>query len=120
MTLSGMVQLMERIRNRSGVKGCKCHNFRRTFAITCLRNGMNIYVLAKLMGHADIAVLRRYLALVESDLEEATPLWCGRQPAGLSVICWGYSEELSYPSRTVATRGYESSPSGKAGRSQSS
>jgi integrase/recombinase XerD len=71
MTLSGMVQLMERIRNRSGVEGCKCHNFRRTFAITCLRNGMNIYVLAKLMGHADIAVLRRYLALVESDLEEA-------------------------------------------------
>lgn len=71
MTISGMVQLMERLRVRSGVKGCKCHNFRRTFAITCLRNGMNIYVLAKLMGHTDITVLRQYLALVENDLEEA-------------------------------------------------
>lgn len=66
-----LVQLMNRLRGRSGVKTCRCHSFRRTFALTCLRNGMNIYVLAKLMGHADITVLRHYLALVEEDLQEA-------------------------------------------------
>ena len=62
---------MERLRRRSGVAACKCHTFRRTFAITCLRNGMNIYVLARLMGHVDITVLRHYLALVQEDLQEA-------------------------------------------------
>lgn len=71
LTISGMVQLMERIRRRSGVAICTCHTFRRTFALTCLRNGMNIYVLARLMGHADITILRQYLALAEEDLQEA-------------------------------------------------
>jgi site-specific recombinase XerD len=32
---------------------------------------MNIYVLARLMGHADISILRQYLALVEADLQDA-------------------------------------------------
>jgi integrase/recombinase XerD len=71
LTVWGMTQLMERLRERSGVQNCVCHTFRRTFALTCLRNGMNIYVLARLMGHADISVLRPYLALVEDDLEDA-------------------------------------------------
>ena len=71
LTVSGMVQLMKRLRRRSGVEICTCHTFRRTFAITCLRNGMNIYALARLMGHADIAILRQYLALVQEDLREA-------------------------------------------------
>jgi site-specific recombinase XerD len=32
---------------------------------------MNIYALQQIMGHSDLSVLRRYLALVEEDLEEA-------------------------------------------------
>jgi site-specific recombinase XerD len=32
---------------------------------------MNIYALQRVMGHADLAMLRRYLALVEQDLEDA-------------------------------------------------
>ena len=44
---------------------------RRTFALSCLHNGMNIYVLARLMGHADITILRQYLPLIEGDLQEA-------------------------------------------------
>ncbi len=71
LTVSGMVQLMRRLREQSGVDICTCHTFRRTFAINCLRNGMNIYVLARLMGHTDIIILRQYLALVDADLSEA-------------------------------------------------
>lgn len=32
---------------------------------------MNIYALARLMGHADIQVLQKYLKLVEHDLQDA-------------------------------------------------
>lgn len=71
LTVDGLVQLMARLRTKSGVAGCSCHTFRRTFAITCLRNGMNVYVLARLMGHADITILRQYLAFVEEDLKGA-------------------------------------------------
>jgi integrase/recombinase XerD len=71
LTISGMVQLMKRLGQRAGVDHCTCHTFRRTFALTCLRNGMNIYVLARLMGHSDIVILRQYLPLVEADLQRA-------------------------------------------------
>jgi site-specific recombinase XerD len=39
------------------VATCTAHTIRRTFALNCLRNGMNAYVLARLMGHADITSL---------------------------------------------------------------
>ena len=71
LTVSGIVQLMKRLSQRSSVRNCTAHTFRRTFALTCLRNGMNIYVLARLMGHTDITVLRQYLALAEVDLQKA-------------------------------------------------
>lgn len=71
LTVHGLVQLMARLSAKSGVSGCTCHTFRRIFAITCLRNGMNIYILARLMGHADILILKQYLAFVDEDLEGA-------------------------------------------------
>jgi integrase/recombinase XerD len=71
LRVDSIVQLMERLQERSGVAHCTCHTFRRTFALSCLRNGMNIYVLARLMGHADINILRQYLPLLEGDLQEA-------------------------------------------------
>jgi len=46
------------------------HMFRRAFAFESLRNGADIYALQKLMGHADIQVLRRYLAQTEDDLKQ--------------------------------------------------
>ena len=47
------------------------HQFRRLFALTMLRNGVDIYSLQLLMGHADLQVLRRYLKLTRSDTLEA-------------------------------------------------
>lgn len=71
LTVSGLNQLLKRLGWRAQIKHCSPHTFRRTFALWSLRNGMNIYVLARLMGHADITVLRQYLPLIENDLQEA-------------------------------------------------
>lgn len=48
-----------------------CHRFRRTFAIECLRAGMPLPQLAGLMGHEGLAVLQRYLRIVDNDLAQA-------------------------------------------------
>ena len=64
----GLAHMIKRTREAAGIKDCSAHTFRRTFAITCLRNGMDIFVLARLMGHADIVMLKRYLAHVRDDL----------------------------------------------------
>jgi len=70
-TIDGFQMLMKRLKTRSKVEHTSAHTFRRTFCVNCLRSGMNIYVLAKLMGHTDITVLRQYLYLVEDDLQKA-------------------------------------------------
>jgi site-specific recombinase XerD len=44
------------------------HDFRRTYAIESLRNGIDIVTLMHLMGHTTTTVLQRYLKLVENDL----------------------------------------------------
>lgn len=66
----GLKQMMRRFKNKTGVK-FSAHVFRKTFAIMSLMNGMDIYVLAKLMGHADITVLRAYLNITRDNLKEA-------------------------------------------------
>lgn len=71
LTAYGIQMLMKRLKAASGIKHCHAHTFRRTFAIWSLRNGMNIYMLQKLMGHSDLTVLRRYLEIVEADAQEA-------------------------------------------------
>ncbi len=71
LTDSGLRQALERIAKRAGVEDVSPHVLRRTFALWSLRSGMDVYSLQRLMGHADLAMLRKYLALVQSDLEAA-------------------------------------------------
>ena len=47
------------------------HDFRRAFALIMLRSGVDIFSLQKLMGHADLQVLRRYLAQTDQDVQTA-------------------------------------------------
>jgi site-specific recombinase XerD len=72
MTTNGLFQLVERLARHAGLQGAAgCHKIRRTFAISFLRNGGNLYELQKLMGHTDLTVLRRYVKYGEMDLAAA-------------------------------------------------
>lgn len=71
LTTNGLLLLCRRLGKRAGVDHCSPHCFRRSFALWSLRSGMDIFSLQRLMGHSDLTVLRRYLALVEEDLADA-------------------------------------------------
>jgi len=71
LTLWGLEALLARLGKRAGVEHVNPHTFRRSFALWSLRSGMDIFSLQRLMGHTDLTVLHRYLALVEGDLEAA-------------------------------------------------
>lgn len=71
LTPSGLHQLLKRLGSQAKVKHCAPHTFRRTYALWSLRNGMDIFRLARLMGHSDISVLRHYLYLLKDDLRAA-------------------------------------------------
>lgn len=44
------------------------HAFRRLFALTCWRSGMDVTTIARLMGQGSLPVLMRYIAADASDL----------------------------------------------------
>ncbi len=71
LTPNGLLLLCRRLGKRANVDHCHPHTFRRTFALWSLRAGMSIFALQQIMGHSDLAMLRRYLALVEEDLADA-------------------------------------------------
>lgn len=71
LTPNGLRQFCARLGERAEVANCHPHTFRRTFAIESLRAGMNLFALQRLMGHSDLSILRKYLALVEHDLQAA-------------------------------------------------
>lgn len=71
MTPSGLLQLMERLGKAAGLTGTRCspHTFRHTASLWALRGGMNAFSLQQMLGHTDLAMTRRYVALAEGDLE---------------------------------------------------
>lgn len=71
LTYWGLRELVERRALKAGVKPPTLHSFRRAFALAMLRAGVDVYTLQELMGHADLQVLRRYLKLIDQDLQVA-------------------------------------------------
>lgn len=74
LTLRGLQMVFRRLGREAGVMPCHPHRFRRTFALWCLRDGMDLHSLRLLMGHSSLAVLQRYLALAGEDIERAHKL----------------------------------------------
>jgi len=62
LTYWGLNEMIGRRARAAGIEKPELHDFRRAFAINFLRNGGDVYSLQKLMGHADLQVLRWYLA----------------------------------------------------------
>lgn len=67
LTYWGLVMIVKRRAKAAYVDQPSLHSFRRAFALNCLRAGMSVYDLKRLMGHADLSVLSRYLALNDDD-----------------------------------------------------
>jgi len=72
LTYSGLSQIIERRAVAAHLEPRPTpHSFRRAFALICLRAGMDVYALQRLMGHEDLHTLMRYLKLTDVDLETA-------------------------------------------------
>jgi|LDZU01.1.fsa_nt_gi site-specific recombinase XerD len=68
---TGLRQILRRLSKLANVEYQSPHSFRRLFAISMLRSGVDIYTLQLLMGHADIQVLKRYLKITQQDALQA-------------------------------------------------
>ncbi|MFN3652559.1 MAG: tyrosine-type recombinase/integrase [Armatimonadota bacterium] len=73
MTHTGVHRIIHEAGKAGRIQGVRCspHTLRHTFAVNFLRGGGNLFELQQLMGHTDLTVLRRYVALADTDLAEA-------------------------------------------------
>ena len=72
MTYTALRGLLRRRAELAGLQDIPTpHDFRRAFALSMLRNGVDVFALQKLMGHSDLQVLRRYLAQTDQDVQIA-------------------------------------------------
>ena len=71
LTYSGLRGIVKRRSNQAGVENPSLHEFRRAFALNMLRVGADIFSIQRLMGHADISILRRYLDQTKEDIQLA-------------------------------------------------
>jgi site-specific recombinase XerD len=51
----------------ANVPNLSAHKFRHSFAVNFLRNGGDIFSLQILLGHSDLAMVRRYSGALNTD-----------------------------------------------------
>lgn len=71
LKMSGLRQIILRRAKRAGVPPASLHSFRRAFTLAMKRAGADLITIQKLLGHADLSQLIRYLAQTPDDLREA-------------------------------------------------
>jgi site-specific recombinase XerD len=64
-----LLDLMQAIGARASVTDVTVHRFRHTCAIQYLRNGGDPYTLQHLLGHSSLEMVRRYLNIVQRDID---------------------------------------------------
>jgi integrase/recombinase XerD len=70
MSVNGLDQLMRRLARRAKITGVRCspHTFRHTFSVNFLRQGGDLYVLSRLLGHESVQITTGvYLQALKSD-----------------------------------------------------
>ncbi len=71
LTRSGLFQLIQRLGKKAGIQATRCspHTFRHTFAVQFLRNGGNTFTLKEMLGHTNLHMPNRYVALAQADIQ---------------------------------------------------
>jgi len=69
LTMAGLMSAFRLTQIETGVKALAAHTLRRTMATRAIENGMNIFVLSKMLGHADTQMLRKYVAVSRDTIQ---------------------------------------------------
>lgn len=71
LTKNGLREVVRRRAKLAGIPMPGMHAFRRAFAIGYLRAGGDVLTLQRLLGHASLAIVHRYVRLLTDDLQRA-------------------------------------------------
>lgn len=78
ISYEGLKSAMQRYNKSRGINKTGIHLYRHTFAKMCVMNGMDVFTLQKMLGHADLTTSRNYVEMYSEDLkirfEDFSPL----------------------------------------------
>jgi len=63
-------EILRRSSLKAGIETPSPHDFRRAFCLECLRKGIDLLTISRLMGHTSLALIARYAKQVKGDLGE--------------------------------------------------
>lgn len=75
MKLFGLMSAFRLMREETGIETLTAHTLRRTMTTKALANGMNLHVLSQILGHADVAMLKRYAAVGRELIQQQSQLY---------------------------------------------
>jgi len=70
LTYWGLRDVMRRRSTAASISVPRLHSFRRAFALGMLKGGADILSISRLLGHADLSILQRYIRQMADDLGE--------------------------------------------------
>jgi len=70
LTGSGIRKVLLRLSKQAKISHVHPHRLRHTFAIWYIRYGGNIYALQRILGHSTLDMVKRYLAIAQSDIDK--------------------------------------------------
>ncbi len=70
--LKNIRKAWQRVLARAGVEPIRIHDIRHSFASACVRRGVPLYTVQKLLGHASHATTQRYAHLNQDELRQAS------------------------------------------------
>jgi site-specific recombinase XerD len=70
LTRSGLLQLIGRLGEAAKIEATRCspHTFRHTCAIWFLRNGGHVFALKEMLGHTNLKMTSKYVAVAQADV----------------------------------------------------
>ena len=94
-SLDKLMHTTQRVVRQTGLLGVTFHTLRHTFASHAVMAGVDLYTLAKLLGHRDLAQVQRYAHLAPAHLQAATnragAAICRRHATKTATTGRGYS-----------------------------
>jgi integrase len=83
----------DKARERAGLKDVRMHDLRHSFASALVNNGLSIYDVKELLGHASINTTQRYAHLSQDRLAQATETVAGHYGGGTKEKPIDHSEK---------------------------
>ena len=90
ITVNQLEAIVEKYGDMAAIEGVRCspHTLRHSFAITYLRNGIDVFSLQRILGHSSLDIVKIYPNLAETDVKASHRKFSPADNMAMNRIGW--------------------------------